>query len=81
MYGHHIVAGHHDVLPLGAAPAADVPFLAGSAVGSQRGPSATNLQILKPGRVDNVVSTRSGPLPLRLCVSGSVDPVRLAGRA
>lgn len=76
------------MLPLGATHAlllvppqttADVPVLAGSAVGAQRGPSATNLQILKPGRVDNVVSTRSGPLLLRLCVSGSVETVRWGG--
>ncbi len=32
-------------------------------------------QVLKPGRVDNVVTTK-GPLPLRLCVSGSVETVR-----
>ncbi|PSC69346.1 Plastid lipid-associated fibrillin conserved domain [Micractinium conductrix] len=49
-----------------------LPVLAGSAVGARRGAAATNLQVLRPGRVDNVVSTR-GPLPLRLCVSGSTE--------
>ncbi|KAL4442487.1 hypothetical protein ABPG77_005071 [Micractinium sp. CCAP 211/92] len=57
-----------------------VPVLAGSAVGRARGSSATNLQVLKPGRVDNVVTTK-GPLPLRLCVSGSVETARPASGA
>ena len=55
-----------------------LPVLAGSAVGARRGAAATNLQVLRPGRVDNVVSTR-GPLPLRLCVSGSTEQVRRGG--
>ncbi|KAL4447825.1 hypothetical protein ABPG75_005044 [Micractinium tetrahymenae] len=55
-----------------------VPVLAGSAVGRARGSSATNFQVLRPGRVDNVVTTK-GPLPLRLCVSGSIEVVQPPG--
>lgn len=55
-----------------------VPLLAGSAVGARRGAAATNLQVLRPGRVDNVVEAK-GPPPLRLCVSGSVEPVSVLG--
>lgn len=52
-----------------------VPVLTGSAVGARRGSSATNLQVIYPGRVENIVRTTRGPLPLRLCVSGSVETV------
>ena len=51
-----------------------LPVLAGSAVGAGRRSTASNLQVLLPGRVDNVVSTR-GRLPLRICVSGTVEEV------
>lgn len=53
-----------------------VPLLAGSAVGARRGPSATNTQALRDGRVDNIVSTKGG---LRLCVSGSYEAVSERG--
>lgn len=54
---------------------ANVPVLAGSAVGAGRRSSASNTQVLSAGRVDNIVETTRG-LPLRLCVSGSVEAVR-----
>lgn len=51
-----------------------VPVLAGNQSAAGRGQAAANTQILSPGRVDNVVETRRGA-QLRLCVSGSVEPV------
>lgn len=58
---------------------ANVPVLAGSAVGAGRRSSASNTQVLSAGRVDNIVETTRG-LPLRLCVSGSVEAVSGAAR-
>lgn len=49
-----------------------VPVLAGNQSKSKK---ARNVQVLRPGRVDNVVTTAGGPLPLRICVSGSTEPV------